>query len=298
MTLQTSVILPQNDSVLLIRESIFQLVDFDHFAAVFVNQVIYWREKMGRQFYKTDQDFADELHISIHKFRRLKQETLAKFPFIKTSLKKIPARTHYELDIESLNNALAKLKLPAKAKNNHRLRKKAQTSLPSAEQTSVSKPAETITETKTEITKKTTTEKNPVVVSLDCFSDQEQPAAKKKLSNLNSSQQLAVLAVIQCAIQNSSIKNKIGYLHAVVKSVQDGTFTPAPPAKKVLTPEEKSQKKKADKIAEAQREQLVQQQYLQQQATYKKAQEQAGKKTESKPREKCPLSGLLNKMRG
>jgi len=47
MTLQTSVILPQNDSVLLIRESIFQLVDFDHFAAVFVNQVIYWREKMG-----------------------------------------------------------------------------------------------------------------------------------------------------------------------------------------------------------------------------------------------------------
>jgi len=301
MTLQTSVILPQNDSVLLIRTSIFHLVDFNYAAAAFVNQVIYWRETMGKQFYKTDQDFADELHISIHKFRRIKQETLAKLSFIKTSLKQIPARTHYELDIESLNRTLAKVKIPPKATKKRRLRKTAQTSLGTPEQTSISKSAETITEIKTEIKteiiKKTTTEKNPVVVSLDCFSDQEQPAAKKHLSKINSEQQAEVLAVMTCSMRTTKIKNKIAYLRSVVKSVLDGTFTPAIPAKKVLPPEEKAQKKKADKIAEEQREKIALQQYDQQQAAYKKAQEQPEKKTESKPSERCPLRGLLNTMR-
>jgi len=98
-------------------------------------------------------------------------------------------------------------------------------------------------------------------------------------------------------IKKSSFCKRQRSLEAVVKSVLDGTFTPAIPAKKVLPPEEKSQRKKVEQAAEAQREKIALQQYFEQQAAYKKAQEQAGKKTEPKPRERCPLSGLLNKIR-
>jgi len=250
MTIQNSVILPQNDSVLLVHTSILHLVDFDHIAALFVNQVLYWQSIVHREFYKTDQEFAAELHISVHKFRRIKQRTLKKLDFISTDLKQIPARTHYQADIDLLNAALSKLELEensnqkAQKKQNispkttanarksaqSSLCKSTQSSLCKSTQTSLRKSAHTITETKTEITKKTTTEKistgaeklptekKSVVVDLQCFTAKEQPAAQKQLSKLTSHEQLAVLAVMQCSIQTKHIKNKIGYLQAVVKS--------------------------------------------------------------------------------
>jgi len=321
MTLQNSVILPQNDSVLLVRTSILHLVDFDHIAALFVNQVLYWQDKMHREFYKTDQSFADELHVSVHKFRRIKQRTLKKLDFISTHVKQIPARTHYQADIDLLNAALSKLELEenfnkkAQKKQNispkttANANKSAQSSLCKSTQTSLSKSAHTITETKTEITKKTTTEKistgaeklptekKSVVVDLQCFTAEEQPAAQKQLSKLTNAQQLAVIAVLHCAIRSKRLKNKIGYLHAVVKSVLDGTFTPALPSEKVLTAEEKIQRKKAEQVAEAQRDQLAKQQYAQQIAAYQTAQAPTEKQTKPKSHKHFPLHGLLRKMR-
>jgi len=82
-----------------------------------------------------------------------------------------------------------------------------------------------------------------------------------------------------------------------VKSVLDGTFTPAHPSKKVLTAEEKIQRKKAEQIAEVQREKLALFNYSQQQAAYRKAQEQAGKTTKTKTRSVFPLHGLFKTIR-
>jgi len=130
------------------------------------------------------------------------------------------------------------------------------------------------------------------------FNAREIFAAKKILEVITAEKQREVLLVLQCMQKKSAIKNNIGYLQAVVKSVQDGTFSPVTPAKKVLTPEEISQKKKADKIAEAQREKIALQQYLQQQAAYQKVQAQPKENTEAKTRGTCPLRGLLHKMRG
>jgi len=309
MTIQNSVILPQNDSVLLVRTSILHLVDFDHIAALFVNQVLYWQGIVHREFYKTDQEFAAELHISVHKFRRIKQRTLKKLDFISTVLKQTPARTHYQADIDLLNAALSKLELEENAnkkgqkkknfsqKTTANMSQSAQTSLGKSAQASLSKSAHTITETKTEITQKTTTEKKSVVVDLEIFPDKEQPAAKKQLSKLSSHEQLAVLAVMHCSIQTKQIKNKIGYLQAVVKSVLDGTFTPADPSKKVLTAEEKIQRKKAEEIAEAQREKLALFNYHKQQAAYRKAQEQTDETIKTEPLSEFPLHGLLKTLR-
>jgi len=301
MTVQNHVILPQNDSVLLIRNSLMSLVDYDYTAAAYVSQILYWREKMGKQFYKTDQSFATELHISIHSFRRLKHRILAKLTFISTELKQIPARTHYEVDFNLLNSALASLKAPKenspKATNNHRLSKSAPTSICTDAPTRLSKSADSITENKTEIIKKTTTTKNPVEVDLALFSQQEKNAAKKQLSKLTDPQQVAVLDVMQMALKSKNIKSKIGYLQAVVKSVLDDTFTPVVPAKKLLTPAEKLQKAQEQQAAEAQRDEFAKQQYMQQQAAYKKAQEQAGKKAEPKPHTPFPLHSVLKKLR-
>ena len=266
MNANNTAILPTNDKLLVIRDSILNLVGFNHVTAAFVNQIIYWRERMDRQFYKTDEDFAKELHISIHKFRRIKAAYIKPLPFIKITLKGVPARTHYEVDFDMLNEILAAQNQtnalptppdtlpdspPPQVTDNHSMRKGAQSS--------ISASAQSITENTPEITKKITTEINPVVVNLGIFKEQEQSIAKKILTSITEDQQVAVLAVMMVAIKSSTVKNKLGYLRAIVNSVLSGTFTPvtksaAPPSAKdrlILERKRKEEEEQRHKISNA-----------------------------------------------
>jgi len=122
---------------------------------------------MNRAIWKTDKEFANELHVSIHQFRRMKAKYMRDLPFLKITRKRIPATCHYELDFKMMNEliaAQADIKAtqtppkthPPEASDNHRLRKSAQSRLRES--------AQSITENIfSENTKKQTTAK-PVVV--------------------------------------------------------------------------------------------------------------------------------------
>ncbi|TXL04553.1 hypothetical protein BMR08_16560 [Methylococcaceae bacterium CS2] len=214
MQANNTLVLPQNDTILILRGSMLKLVNHDHIAAAFLNQIVYWRDKMGRTFYKTDQDFSEELHISLFTFRRIKRNVIKNLPFIKVTRQQIPARTHYEIDYEMLNAFLAENDTPQTTNIDR---------LTNIDQTRVLQSAQSITETKTEITKK---QQQPVVVNLDAFEEQEKPAVKKFLSTITKDQQITVMAVMMIAIKGTTISNKVGYLRSLVNAVHNGTFTP------------------------------------------------------------------------
>ncbi len=158
---------PKHDKIIILRDSLFNLVGNDQTAATFLSQLLYWRDIMGRTFYKTDADFAEELHISIHKFRRIKRNIIKKLPFVKITLQQIPARTHYEIDFDMLNALLADGQDSSSAQPTK------VDSLNNEDQTAITESVHTITEIKTEITKK---QPQPVVVSLDILTEKEKPA--------------------------------------------------------------------------------------------------------------------------
>ena len=249
MHANNTVKLPQHDTVLVLRGSLLKLVNHNHIAAAFLNQILYWRDIMGKTFYKTDEDFAEELHISIHKFRRIKRNIIKHLPFIKVTLKQIPARTHYEIDFDMLNAMLADDQDPPPLQPTKVDR------LANTAQTTVAESAQSITETKSEITKKQT---HLVVVNLDIFAEKEKQAANKFLSTIPHDQQIAVLAVMIIAIASSNISNKVGYLRAIINAVHNGTFTPVPKEKpqKPLTSSQIMQREKQRKQVEDIRHQV------------------------------------------
>jgi len=264
MTANKTVTTPLNDNVLILRDSHLKLVNGNHIAAAALNQTIYWNDKMGRKFWKTDQDFADELHISIHKFRRIKAAYIKPLPFIKITLKGIPATTNYEIDFDMLNEILAAQGQtnpaptppdtlpdipPPQVANNHSMRKGAQSN--------ISTSAQSITENTPEITKKITTEINPVVVNLKIFEEKQQAVAKKSLSQLSQSQQVAVMAVLVIAVQTSTVKNKVGYLRSLVNAELNGTFTPAEPTAIPITAAQRLSKERQRELDEQLRHELA-----------------------------------------
>jgi len=85
------------------------------------------------------------------------------------------------------------------------------------------------------------------------FSTEEQPAAKKFLSKIPTQKQVEVLAVLLVMIKTSTISNKVGYLRAIVKSVNDGTFTPIPEKLKPISIQERIDKEEMKRKEEAKR---------------------------------------------
>jgi len=63
-------------------------------------------------------------------------------------------------------------------------------------------------------------------VHFRCLSRYEVPAAQKMLQVIDLTSQQAVLHVLQMTLKKSAIKNKLGYLNSLVKSVQNQSFTP------------------------------------------------------------------------
>lgn len=61
-----------------------------------LSQIFYWSNKMHRPFYKTNEDFADDLGIGLSTFKASKAR-LVKLGFISTFLRGVPPTTHYIL---------------------------------------------------------------------------------------------------------------------------------------------------------------------------------------------------------
>ena len=60
-----------------------------------MSQIVYWWYACGeREFYKTDNDFRDELAMGPREFKTAKSQ-LKKLELVKITIKGIPAKTYY-----------------------------------------------------------------------------------------------------------------------------------------------------------------------------------------------------------
>jgi hypothetical protein len=73
---------------------------------VALSQLLYWNKAVnGRAFYKSDEEIMSETKLSAAEWKTAKKK-LKKLPFVKIFLRGVPARTHYEFDLEGLAEAI------------------------------------------------------------------------------------------------------------------------------------------------------------------------------------------------
>ena len=68
-------------------------------AAILISQIMYWSKKVDRAFYKTDEEFAEELYMTQKEFRTAK-EHLSSVPFIRFFRAGQHGQTHYEVNYD------------------------------------------------------------------------------------------------------------------------------------------------------------------------------------------------------
>ena len=76
----------------------------DYVCAAVLSQLLYWWGKMGREFYKSDEELSQELCITPYQLRRARK-ALEEFGVVHKR-KGVPARMHYQIDEKTLNNQL------------------------------------------------------------------------------------------------------------------------------------------------------------------------------------------------
>lgn len=86
---------------------IFKKVTGSFSAAIVLSQIMYWQKTMKRGFYKTDEDFASELYMSLKEFR-LAKEYIKKLPFIKLNRGWAHGKTTYDVNYDLLMACLKK----------------------------------------------------------------------------------------------------------------------------------------------------------------------------------------------
>jgi hypothetical protein len=75
-------------------------------AGLLLSQIMYWYSAMkGRKFYKSDAEIMDETMLSLNELRGAKSR-LKELPFIMITLHGIPAKTHYDINVTLLINAI------------------------------------------------------------------------------------------------------------------------------------------------------------------------------------------------
>jgi len=119
-------------------------------AGIVLSQIMYWYYTMGREFYKTDEDFAGELKMGLKTFRNAKKNLISNRIII-VKLKGIPPKTHYIVDVERIE------KLIISYSDNSNLPQKDKLNCPKGIERDSQK-GQNITEITTEITTETTTD--------------------------------------------------------------------------------------------------------------------------------------------
>ena len=75
-------------------------------AGLLLSQIMYWYSAVkGRKFYKSDAEIMDETMLSLNELRGAKSR-LKELPFIMITLHGIPAKTHYDINVTLLINAI------------------------------------------------------------------------------------------------------------------------------------------------------------------------------------------------
>ena len=74
-----------------------------HTAAIFLSQAIYWEETMGREYYKTNEDWQKELYMSEQVFTTARKKASKYISVVKKGL---PARNFYKIEWDALLEAL------------------------------------------------------------------------------------------------------------------------------------------------------------------------------------------------
>jgi len=73
-------------------------------SGLLLSQLVYWAKTMKyEEFYKTDNDFCEELGLSLEELKTAKARIK---PFVSITRKGIPAKTYYKVDIEALLKAI------------------------------------------------------------------------------------------------------------------------------------------------------------------------------------------------
>ena len=67
--------------------------------ALLLSQIMYWYSATGREFYKTNDDFREELFMTEREFRRAKA-AIKSVPFIKVKRRGVPAKTYYSINFD------------------------------------------------------------------------------------------------------------------------------------------------------------------------------------------------------
>lgn len=91
------------DNTIVIPRVVVKLVG-DHMTAAVLCQILYWHGKCGPSFHKTDDELCEEVAVSEYQLRRARK-ALQDFG-ITTVRKGIPARLHYQVDIDAFTNKL------------------------------------------------------------------------------------------------------------------------------------------------------------------------------------------------
>jgi hypothetical protein len=116
-------------------------------AGLLLSQIMYWYSAMkGKKFYKSDAEIMEETMLSLNELRGAKSR-LKELPFIMISLHGIPAKTHYDINVTLLINAINENTLVKSTKLNKLKSQKYNSEI-----------NETITENTTENNTKTTTD--------------------------------------------------------------------------------------------------------------------------------------------
>jgi hypothetical protein len=75
-------------------------------AGLLLSQIMYWYSAVkGRKFYKSDAEIMEETMLSLNELRGAKSR-LKDLPFIMITLHGIPAKTHYDINVTLLINAI------------------------------------------------------------------------------------------------------------------------------------------------------------------------------------------------
>jgi hypothetical protein len=75
-------------------------------SAVLLSQILYWWKACGeKDFYKTDEDFCDELSMGLDEFKGAKKR-IKELNFVKIYVRGLPGKTYYSVDMELMEKTL------------------------------------------------------------------------------------------------------------------------------------------------------------------------------------------------
>jgi len=112
------------------------------------------------------------------------------------------------------------------------------------------------TENTPEITKKTTTENNVVVADLSIFPVEEHKAVQRFLAKISADEQTKVLEVMKFALKARCIRNRVGYLRALVTASLEKQLTQAEAEPEILNLEERLQRQSKKIQEEAEKDKV------------------------------------------